>query len=61
MINCTAEQESNAQLVIADVSFRIIRIPFTGSVKLRSLLLKTGPADLTPLKVMLVGVSSCIL
>ncbi|KAJ3744212.1 galactose-binding domain-like protein [Lentinula detonsa] len=31
----------------------IIRIPFTGSVKLRSVLLKTGPADLTPLKVVL--------
>ncbi|KAJ7366440.1 DUF1000-domain-containing protein [Mycena albidolilacea] len=31
----------------------IIRIPFTGSVKLRSLLLKTGPTDQTPLKVVL--------
>ncbi|THV02761.1 DUF1000-domain-containing protein [Dendrothele bispora CBS 962.96] len=31
----------------------IIRIPFTGSVKLRSLLLKTGPTDLTPAKVAL--------
>jgi len=31
----------------------IIRIPFTGSVKLRSLLLKTGPADQTPAKVAL--------
>ncbi|KAK0204590.1 PITH domain-containing protein [Desarmillaria ectypa] len=29
----------------------ILRIPFTGSVKLRSLLLKTGPADQTPTKV----------
>ncbi|KAG7450968.1 DUF1000-domain-containing protein [Guyanagaster necrorhizus] len=29
----------------------ILRIPFTGSVKLRSLLLKTGPADQTPAKV----------
>ncbi|KAF5392181.1 hypothetical protein D9757_001372 [Collybiopsis confluens] len=33
--------------------FQIIRIPFTGSVKLRSLLLKTGPTDLTPSKVAL--------
>lgn len=33
---------------------RIVRIPFTGSVKLRSLLLKTGPADHTPTKVVLV-------
>ncbi|KZV72665.1 DUF1000-domain-containing protein [Peniophora sp. CONT] len=29
----------------------IVRIPFTGSVKLRSLLLKTGPTDQTPEKV----------
>ncbi|TFK40099.1 PITH domain-containing protein [Crucibulum laeve] len=31
----------------------IIRIPFTGSVRLRSLLLKTGPLDQTPAKVLL--------
>ncbi|KIJ66801.1 hypothetical protein HYDPIDRAFT_149766 [Hydnomerulius pinastri MD-312] len=31
----------------------IIRVPFTGSVKLRSLLLKTGPGDQTPEKVVL--------
>ncbi|KAG5635781.1 hypothetical protein H0H81_010141 [Sphagnurus paluster] len=31
----------------------IIRIPFTGSVRLRSLLLKTGPTDQTPSKVAL--------
>ncbi|THH28229.1 hypothetical protein EUX98_g5948 [Antrodiella citrinella] len=31
----------------------IIRVPFTGSVKLRALLLKTGPADQTPAKVAL--------
>ncbi|KAI9510720.1 DUF1000-domain-containing protein [Russula earlei] len=31
----------------------IIRVPFTGSVKLRSLLLKTGPGDQTPEKVAL--------
>ncbi|KAI0346323.1 DUF1000-domain-containing protein [Trametopsis cervina] len=31
----------------------IIRIPFTGSVKLRALLLKAGPADQTPTKVAL--------
>jgi hypothetical protein len=34
---------------------RIIRVPFTGSVKLRSLLLKSGPGDQTPAKVALVG------
>ncbi|KAF9000741.1 galactose-binding domain-like protein [Cyathus striatus] len=31
----------------------IIRIPFTGSVRLRSLLLKTGPLGQTPIKVAL--------
>ncbi|KAN0093112.1 Galactose-binding domain-like protein [Tylopilus felleus] len=31
----------------------IIRIPFTGSVKLRSLLLKAGPGDQTPQKIVL--------
>ncbi|KAJ3572550.1 hypothetical protein NP233_g3002 [Leucocoprinus birnbaumii] len=32
---------------------RIIRVPFTGSVRLRSVLLKTGPGDQTPTKVQL--------
>jgi hypothetical protein len=32
----------------------IIRIPITGSVKLRSLLLKSGPGEQTPAKVSLV-------
>jgi len=31
----------------------IIRVPFTGSVKLRSLLLKAGPGDQTPQKIVL--------
>jgi hypothetical protein len=31
----------------------ILRVPFTGSVKLRALLLKTGPTDQTPTKVVL--------
>lgn len=35
--------------------FRIIRIPFTGSVRLRSLLLKSGPGDQTPSKIALVN------
>jgi hypothetical protein len=35
----------------------IIRIPFTGSVKLRSLLLKSGPGEQTPAKVALVRYS----
>ena len=38
----------------------IIRVPFTGSVKLRSLLLKSGPGDQTPAKVALVGVFLCV-
>lgn len=33
---------------------RIIRIPFTGSVKLRSILVKAGPGDQTPAKLSLV-------
>ncbi|KAI0782267.1 DUF1000-domain-containing protein [Abortiporus biennis] len=33
----------------------IIRIPFTGSVKLRALLLKAGPTDQTPAKVAIYG------
>jgi hypothetical protein len=33
---------------------RILRVPFTGSVKLRALLLKAGPGDKTPAKVSLV-------
>jgi hypothetical protein len=37
----------------------IIRVPFTGSVKLRSLLLKSGPGDQTPAKVKLVSVCLC--
>ena len=48
------QKRLGGKLVVAHVSCRIIRIPFTGSVKLRSLLLKTGPADLTPSKVTLV-------
>jgi hypothetical protein len=36
------------------MSPRILRVPFTGSVKLRALLLKTGPTDQTPSKVVLV-------
>ena len=38
-----------------DARNSIIRIPFTGSVKLRSLLLKSGPGDQTPAKVALVS------
>lgn len=34
--------------------FRIIRVPFTGSVRLRSVLLKTGPGEQTPKNVQLV-------
>lgn len=34
---------------------RILRVPFTASVKLRALLLKAGPGEKTPAKVLLVG------
>ncbi|KIK62364.1 hypothetical protein GYMLUDRAFT_41783, partial [Collybiopsis luxurians FD-317 M1] len=48
------ERTSEDKFVESDADDQlIIRIPFTGSVKLRSLLLKTGPADLTPSKVVL--------
>jgi hypothetical protein len=42
-------------MVAADDRWRILRIPFTASVKLRALLLKAGPGDNTPAKVLLVG------
>lgn len=32
----------------------IIRVPFTGSVKLKSILLRSGPEDQTPTKIALV-------
>ena len=36
----------------------IVRVPFTGSVRLRTILLKAGPALQTPSKVLLVGFNS---
>lgn len=33
----------------------IVRVPFTGSVRLRAILLKAGPASHTPSKVLLVS------
>ncbi|KAF5367167.1 hypothetical protein D9758_004069 [Tetrapyrgos nigripes] len=50
-INCTEAHVENPGFY--SCFRRIIRIPFTGSVKLRSLLLKTGPTDQTPAKVSL--------
>lgn len=44
-----AESDADEQL--------ILKVPFTGSVKLRSVFLKTGPGDLTPLEVKLVRFS----
>lgn len=38
------------------LSSSIIRIPFTGSVKLRSVLLKSGPGEKTPAEIRLVRV-----
>ena len=42
-------------------SIRIIRIPFIGSVRLKSLLLKSGPGDQTPSKIALVHTTICLL
>ncbi|KAI0028976.1 galactose-binding domain-like protein [Vararia minispora EC-137] len=48
------ERTDETKFVESDADDQLIlRVPFTGSVKLRSLLLKTGPADLTPTKVAL--------
>jgi len=38
----------------------ILHIPFTGSVKLRALLLRTGPTDRTPTKVALFANEGCL-
>lgn len=37
----------------------IIRVPFTGSVKLKSILLRSGPEDQTPAKIALVRQACC--
>ncbi|KAG2153967.1 galactose-binding domain-like protein [Suillus clintonianus] len=49
------DQRSNEEVCLeSDADDQLIlRIPFTGSVRLRSLLLKTGPGDQTPTKVAL--------
>jgi len=49
-----ARKEQHRFPVQLSIGDRIIRVPFTGSVKLRSLLLKSGPGDQTPAKVALV-------
>lgn len=55
-----AESHMRMQLAIesdADDQL-IIRIPFTGSVKLRTILIRSGPESQTPSKICLVGFSS---
>ncbi|EIW84179.1 DUF1000-domain-containing protein [Coniophora puteana RWD-64-598 SS2] len=48
------ERNSDQAFVESDADDQlIIRIPFTGSVKLRSVLLKAGPGDLIPTKMAL--------
>ncbi|KAL0063704.1 hypothetical protein AAF712_009396 [Marasmius tenuissimus] len=48
------ERQSEEKFIESDADDQlIIRIPFTGSVKLRALLLKTGPGDQTPARVSL--------
>ena len=44
-------------MVAANDGWRILRVPFTASVKLRALLIKAGPGDNTPDKVSLVGMT----
>lgn len=41
--------------LLAHLKCSIVRVPFTGSVKLRSVLIKSGPGDQTPSKVALVS------
>lgn len=48
-----------ASHLLTSALLRIIRIPFTGAVKLRALLLKAGPAGQTPAKVALVRLVVC--
>lgn len=50
-INCTLNLASDAEH--STDPRRILRIPFVNAVKLRALLLKTGPSEHTPSKVML--------
>ena len=55
MIRCTYSPNTTlTQLDFWATLISIIRVPFTGSVRLRSLLLKTGPGDQTPSKVVVV-------
>lgn len=53
MISC--EIMSKGHCYVLTLHNRIIRVPFTGNVKIRSVLLKTGPGDQTPSKVALVS------
>ncbi|KAF9650240.1 DUF1000-domain-containing protein [Thelephora ganbajun] len=49
-----SERNDEASYLESDADDQLIlRVPFTGSVKLRALLLKAGPGDKTPLKVSL--------
>ena len=57
MIRCTCRSDSALTATLYNLFFSsIIRIPFTGSVRLRSLLLKTGHTGHPPLKVALVTI-----
>ncbi|PCH42607.1 DUF1000-domain-containing protein [Wolfiporia cocos MD-104 SS10] len=48
------ERTNEDKYLVSDADDQmLIRVPFTGSVKLRAVLLKTGPGDLTPAKVAL--------
>ena len=58
MTSCKTAPLASIDYSHIEMSYRIIRVPFTGSVKLRSLLLKTGPGDQTPQTVSLVSTFS---
>ena len=52
--SCNPFENVHGRLIF---DYRIIKVPFTGSVRLRSVLLKAGPGDQTPKKVHLVCMS----
>ena len=62
------ESENDAQLYVLSPFLSqprpsphsILRVPFTSSVRLRSILLKAGPAEKTPAKVALYATNDCL-
>jgi hypothetical protein len=52
MISCSSPLYSSSRSLL-NLGYSILRVPFISSVKLRAILLKTGPGDQTPSKVLL--------